>query len=107
MRGIVVDGLFGQLQGCFLADAFPAAGIARKAGMRPARNLEPNALPWLEAVGRRPQLQLDKQHAVFLARRRRTLWRYPDDAIAQVQAAPRPLDDAQPGEEVGVVQARP
>src|SRR6185437_7730578 len=80
-----------------------AAGIARKAWVRPAGHLDAQPLPFAEAVRGWPERDVNVAHPI--ARWRFALRRKTQDAITEIDRFTRLLDDTEPGKEVRVIQA--
>src|SRR5260221_14361752 len=101
--GVVIDDLVGNAQFRPSSQWFAAAGIADKAWVSAARDLDANALSLSEVVGGWPDLDGDMQAAIGFrgnAPRGQT-----QNAITQVDGLARCFHDAEPGEEVGMFQA--
>src|SRR6266851_8261214 len=101
--GVVIDDLVGNAQPRPGSQWFATAGIADKARVSAARDLEAHALSLSEAEGGWPDLDRDMQAAIGFrehAPRGQT-----QNAITQVDGLARCFHDAEPGEEVGMVQA--
>ena len=103
MLGIVIDYLISNSQLRCGGEGFAGAGIANKARMGAAGDLQANTLTWAEVVGSGPDVDLDVQAAVFL--RGYAVWGEAYYAVAEVDRFARWLYDAETGEEVGVLQA--
>ena len=103
MFGVVIDDLVGNDQLRPSRQRFAAAGIAYKAWVGTARDLEANALPLPEVVGGWPDVDRDMQAAIGFrgnAPRSQT-----QNAIIQVDGLARCFHNTEPDEEVGMLQA--
>src|ERR1700693_4652429 len=103
MFRVVIDDLVGNAQLRPSSQWFAAAGIAHEARVSAARDLDANALSLAEVVGGWPDLDRDMQAAIGFrgdAPRGQT-----QNAVTQVDGPARCFHDAEPGEEVAMLQA--
>ena len=100
----MINRLIGNAHDHAIEICLAAAQVSAPAWMCPTRNLQPQAVARLEAVGCRPQVDSDPQASV--AHQFAPSWFDPEKAIANINRAPIGMHVAQPAEEIAVLQAR-